>query len=426
MLNEEGYRIYGELLRSELITAMGCTEPIAIAYAGALARKVLGREPDKLLLACSGNIVKNVKGVTVPNSGGRRGIEIAALLGVCGGDARRRLAVLESVTDDTRARAVALLEAGICTTSLIEGTDNLVVQVTARAGVDEAFVEIRGTHTNVTRMEHNGEDLLRDGGAQEVCAPAPDKKRLNVRDILTYGETVELDTIRDVLENQIQCNRAISQAGLAGHYGAEVGATLRGMFQEGPFEMRAAAAAAAGSDARMNGCPLPVVINSGSGNQGLTITMPVLLYAEENGVAHERLLRALAIANLMSIHQKRFIGSLSAYCGATSAACAAAVGVCWLQGGSYEQICGVITNTLATLGGMWCDGAKSSCASKIAAAVYTGLLSVRMSMNGHRFEQSEGIVTASVEKTIEDVGYIAREGMKEADLEILRLMLENG
>ncbi len=426
MLNEEGYRIYGELLRSELITAMGCTEPIAIAYAGALARKVLGREPDKLLLACSGNIVKNVKGVTVPNSGGRRGIEIAALLGVCGGDTRRRLAVLESVTDDTRARAVALLEAGICTTSLIEGTDNLVVQVTARAGVDEAFVEIRGTHTNVTRMEHNGEDLLRDGGAQEVCAPAPDKKRLNVRDILTYGETVELDTIRDVLENQIQCNRAISQAGLAGHYGAEVGTTLRGMFQEGPFEMRAAAAAAAGSDARMNGCPLPVVINSGSGNQGLTITMPVLLYAEENGVSHERLLRALAIANLMSIHQKRFIGSLSAYCGATSAACAAAVGVCRLQGGSYEQICGVITNTLATLGGMWCDGAKSSCASKIAAAVYTGLLSVRMSMNGHRFEQGEGIVTASVEKTIEDVGYIAREGMKEADLEILRLMLENG
>ena len=424
MLNEEGYRIYGELLRSELITAMGCTEPMAIAYAGALARKVLGREPDKLLLACSGNIVKNVKGVTVPNSGGRRGIEIAALLGVCGGDARRRLAVLESVTDGTRARAVALLEAGICTTSLIEGTDNLVVQVTARAGVDEAFVEIRGTHTNVTRMEHNGEDLLRDGGAQEVFAPAPDKKRLNVRDILTYGETVELDTIRDVLENQIQCNRAISQAGLAGHYGAEVGTTLRGMFQEGPFEMRAAAAAAAGSDARMNGCPLPVVINSGSGNQGLTITMPVLLYAEENGVSHERLLRALAIANLMSIHQKRFIGSLSAYCGATSAACAAAVGVCWLQGGSYEQICAVAPH--ATLGGMWCDGAKSSCASKIAAAVYTGLLSVRMSMNGHRFEQGEGIVTASVEKTIEDVGYIAREGMKEADLEILRLMLENG
>ena len=426
MLNEEGYRIYAELMRTGLTAATGSPEPFPIPAAQPLARKVLGREPDKLLLACSGNIVKNVKGVTVPNSGGRRGIEIAALLGVCGGDARRRLAVLESVTDDTRARAVALLEAGICTTSLIEGTDNLVVQVTARAGVDEAFVEIRGTHTNVTRMEHNGEDLLRDGGAQEVCAPAPDKKRLNVRDILTYGETVELDTIRDVLENQIQCNRAISQAGLAGHYGAEVGATLRGMFQEGPFEMRAAAAAAAGSDARMNGCPLPVVINSGSGNQGLTITIPVLLYAEENGVSHERLLRALAIANLMSIHQKRFIGSLSAYCGATSAACAAAVGVCWLQGGSYEQICGVITNTLATLGGMWCDGAKSSCASKIAAAVYTGLLSVRMSMNGHRFEQGEGIVTASVEKTIEDVGYIAREGMKEADLEILRLMLENG
>ena len=218
---------------------------------------------------------------------------------------------------------------------------------------------------------------------------------------------------------------SISDTGLAGHYGAEVGATLRGMFQEGPFEMRAAAAAAAGSDARMNGCPLPVVINSGSGNQGLTITMPVLLYAEENQVDHDSLLRALAIANLMSIHQKRFIGSLSAYCGATSAACAAAVGICWLQGGSYEQICGVITNTLATLGGMWCDGAKSSCASKIAAAVYTGLLSVRMSMNGHRFEQGEGIVTASVEKTIQDVGHIAREGMREADLEILRLMLKN-
>ena len=401
MLQEQVYTVYGELLRGELITAMGCTEPIAIAYAGALARQILGREPDTLQLACSGNIVKNVKGVTVPNSGGRRGIEIAALLGVCGGDATRRLAVLESVTDATRARAVELLEAGICTTSLIEGTDNLVVQVTARAGADEGEC------------------------ARQVCAPAPDKSLLNVRDILTYGETVDLDTIRDVLENQITCNRAISDTGLAGHYGAEVGATLRGMFQEGPFEMRAAAAAAAGSDARMNGCPLPVVINSGSGNQGLTITMPVLLYAEENQVDHDSLLRALAIANLMSIHQKRFIGSLSAYCGATSAACAAAVGICWLQGGSYEQICGVITNTLATLGGMWCDGAKSSCASKIAAAVYTGLLSVRMSMNGHRFEQGEGIVTASVEKTIQDVGHIAREGMREADLEILRLMLKN-
>lgn len=425
MLEQKIYDTYTELLHSELITAMGCTEPIAIAYAGALARRVLGQEPEHLHLACSGNIVKNVKGVTVPNSGGRRGIEIAALLGVCGGDAQRRLAVLESVTDETRARAVELLEAGICETSLIEGTDNLVVQVTARAGGDEAFVEIRTTHTNVTRMERNGENLLEGEQAQEVCAPAPDKKLLNVRDILTYGKTVDLARVRDVLENQIQCNRTISQTGLAGHYGAEVGATLRSMFHEGPFEMRAAAAAAAGSDARMNGCPLPVVINSGSGNQGLTVTMPVLLYAEENGVDHEKLLRALAIANLMSIHQKRFIGSLSAYCGATSAACAASVGVCWMQGGSYEQICGVITNTLATLGGMWCDGAKSSCASKIAAAVYTGLLSVRMSMNGHHFEQGEGIVTESVEKTIEDVGYIAREGMKETDLEILRLMLKN-
>ena len=424
MQKQQIWDTYTELLHNELITATGCTEPIAIAYAGALARRVLKREPTQLLLSCSGNIIKNVKSVTVPHSGGRRGVEIAALLGVCGGDASRKLAVLESITEETRTRALALLEKGVCQAELIEGEENLVVRLKASTEGDTVLVELRKTHTNITRLERNGQSLLEDAQAyEEHPGRQPDKTLLNVQDILTYGEAAPLDELYDLLEQQIACNCAISDTGLAGDYGAQVGATLRDLFCEGSFEMRAAAAAAAGSDARMNGCPLPVVINAGSGNQGITVTLPVVLYAKEHAVSRESMLRALAISNLVSIHQKRFIGSLSAYCGATSAACAAAVGICWLQGGTYEQVCGVIINTLATLGGMWCDGAKSSCASKIAVAVYTGLLSVRMSMIGHCFEQGEGIVSDDVEKVIADVGFLAREGMRTADLEILRLML---
>ena len=421
---EETYvRAYTELLRHELIVAMGCTEPIAIAYAGALARKTLGREPERVDLACSGNIIKNVKGVTVPKSGGMRGIEIAALLGLTGGDPERELAVLESVTPESRARAQELAQRRICRTSLLEGEENLDILLTAWSGEDCAVVEIRGTHTNVVRLEKNGQVLLR--GEWSGRDPAPDKGLLNVRDILRYAETADLSDVREWLERQADCNQAISQEGLRGGYGAQVGATLTEMYGDAFPAMRAAAAAAAGSDARMNGCPMPVVINSGSGNQGLAITLPVLVYAQELGAGRDKTLRALALANLLSIHQKKYIGSLSAYCGASSAACASAAAVCWLLGGTYEQICGVITNTLGTVGGMLCDGAKSSCAAKIATAVYSGLLGVHMSLAGRCFQRGEGLTAGDVEATIRDMGEVAREGMRSTDVRILNLMLQD-
>lgn len=424
-MEQKVYDTYTDILHRELIVAMGCTEPIAIAYAGALAKKLLGCLPERVDLGCSGNIIKNVKGVTVPNSGGMRGIEIAALLGMTGGDAERCLAVLERVNDEQRAQAKALLEQGVCHTSLIEGEENLDIVLSAFAKGDQVLVEIRGTHTNVVRLEKNGVSQLKEMPQQMAQEAQPDKTLLNVKDILHYGETVDLEQIRSVLERQMECNDAIAKAGLSQEYGACVGSTLHEMYGSDMPEMRAAAAAAAGSDARMNGCPMPVVINSGSGNQGLTITLPVLIYAAHLKAGREKTLRALAIANLMSVHQKRYIGSLSAYCGATSAACSSAVAICWMMGGTYEQICGVITNTLATIGGMLCDGAKSSCASKIATAVYAALLSVRLSLEGRCFEPGEGLVASNVEATIQDIGYVAREGMRKADVEILKLMLEN-
>ena len=413
---------YVHILKNELIVALGCTEPIAIAYAGALARKVLGAVPRRVNVACSGNIVKNVKGVTVPNSGGLRGIKVAALLGITGGDAKKELAVLESVTDEAREEARRLLAAGVCTTSLVEGEENLAVTVTAEAGGHTALVEIRGTHTHVARIEKDGAVLQSSASEGGVQKAAPDKALLNVRDILTFAETADLSEIKPLLLRQIECNVAISHEGLRQGYGGEVGRTLLELYGTCcPVQVRAAA----GSDARMNGCPMPVVINSGSGNQGITLTLPVVEYAKELHASSEMLLRALVLANLLSVHQKKYIGSLSAYCGATSAACAAGAAVCWMRGGGYEEICGTITNTLATLGGMLCDGAKSSCAAKIATAVQTALLAAAMSAHGRRFRHGDGIVTQNVEETIADIGYIAREGMRYADSEILRLMLEH-
>lgn len=417
---------YVRILENELIVALGCTEPIAIAYAGALARRTLGQMPQTVNVACSGNIVKNVKGVTVPNSGGLRGIKVAALLGIAGGDAAKELAVLEGVTEDARAETRRLLAQGICTTSLVEGEENLVVIVTASAHGHTVLVEIRGTHTHVARVEKDGVLLQSSRAGADAPGAAPDKSLLNVHDIVEFAQTADLASVKPLILRQIEYNVAISYEGLRRGYGGEVGRTLMEMYgMNCPVQVRAAAAAAAGSDARMNGCPMPVVINSGSGNQGITLTLPVVEYAKELHVSSDTLVRALVMANLLSVHQKKYIGSLSAYCGATSAACAAGAAVCWMHGGGYEEICGTITNTLATLGGMLCDGAKSSCAAKISTAVQTALVAAAMSAHGRRFRHGDGIVTKDVEETIADIGYIAREGMRYADSEILRLMLEH-
>ena len=417
------YDTYVALLKAELTMATGCTEPIAIAYAGAKLREVLGTIPECCTVFCSGNMVKNVFAVTVPNSGGSRGIDTAALLGIVGGDANAALDVLHAIRPEHIEQMQQLKAEGRCSCELVEGVANLYIRIEGQAGPDRAMVEIKDYHTNITRIEKNGELLF--GGAEQQAAAeaAPDKSLLNVRDILTFAEEVDLDLIRETLENQIRCNSAIAEEGLKNAWGAQVGRSILEGECGDSLANRARAMAAAGSDARMNGCPMPVVINSGSGNQGITVSMPLYVYAKEYGIPEDRMLRALALANLISLHQKRYIGSLSAYCGAVSAGTASACGIAWMLGAGYEEICGVITNSINTTGGMVCDGAKSSCASKIATAVGTALLAMEMSHKGRVLLPGEGMIREDIEDTIANIGRMGREGMKSTDVEILRIML---
>lgn len=418
------YDTYVALIRSELTMATGCTEPIAIAYAGAKLREVLDQIPGHCTVFCSGNIVKNVFAVTVPNSGGARGIDTAALLGMVGGDPNAVLDVLHAVTEQDIIQTHKLVEAGICDCELVEGVANLYIRIEAVAGADTALIEIKDYHTNITRLEKNGVSLLACGKkSAETAAAAPDKSLLNLRDIYAFAQELDVNDVRETLTNQIACNSAIAAEGLKHPWGAEVGRSILEGENGSSLVNRARAWAAAGSDARMNGCPLPVVINSGSGNQGITVSMPVMLYAKEYNIAPDDMLRALAFANLVALHQKRYIGSLSAYCGATSAATGAACGIAFMLGESFEVICGVITDTLNTIGGMVCDGAKSSCASKIAAAVGTALLALDMSRKKRVFKPGEGLVKADIEDTIASVGRMGREGMRATDVEILKIML---
>ena len=421
-MEQKVYDTYVALLRAELTMATGCTEPIAIAYAGAKLREVLGDIPEHCTVYCSGNIVKNVYAVTVPNSGGSRGIDTAAMLGIVGGDASAALDVLHAVKPEDIKLMKELLAEGRCDCELVEGVANLYIRIEAEAKGQTALVEIRDYHSNITRIKKNGEVLFSADSAEADTA-APDKSLLNVKDILAFGDALNLDDLRDILKNQIRCNSAIAEEGLKNPWGAQVGKSILEGENGDSLINRARAWAAAGSDARMNGCPLPVVINSGSGNQGITVSMPLYVYAQEYGVDEDRMLRALAVANLISLHQKRYIGSLSAYCGATSAATASACGIAWMLGESYEVICGILTDAINTVGGMVCDGAKSSCAAKIATAVGTALMALDMSRKGRVFLPGEGMVSDEIEKTIANIGRMGRDGMKSTDVEILKIML---
>lgn len=416
-----------KILKEELVMALGCTEPIAIAYAAARARQLLGGMPDRCVVHCSGNIVKNVMGVTVPNSGGLRGIDVAALLGVVGGNPELELAVLEGITDAHRAAVRELLkQEGYCTCKLIENVATLYIVVELTAGEHTALVEVQNTHKNITRMEKDGVSCMkRVPTREEKIQKGGDRSLLTVDNIVEFADCVELEDVEPILDTQIQCNMAICREGLEHPYGAEVGRVLLDDHDYITVSNRAVAYAAAGSDARMNGCPMPVVINSGSGNQGITVSVPVIVYAEERRSSRERLLRALVVANLISIHQKKYIGSLSAYCGVTSAACGAACGVCYLQGHPIRVLRDTITNTIATVGGMVCDGAKSSCAAKIATALQTALLGMKMGVRRCTFQPGEGLVEEDVEQTIYNIGRMGRVGMKATDDEILNIMLGN-
>ena len=418
------YSIYDSILIDELKPALGCTEPIAIALAAATARKTLGAMPDSVTVACSGNIVKNVKGVTVPNSGGMKGIEVAAILGAVGGDETKALEVLSSIKDEDIATTRELLKAGICSVTLAEGVPGLYISIKAEAGDESAEATIIDCHNEICSLKKNGKIISSRSGGQGGSDEDERKGYLTVESILDYGRNADLKAVEAVLRNQWKTNERIAEAGLKEEYGATIGRTLLKRYDSKDVRIRARAKAAAGSDARMSGCSLPVVINSGSGNQGLTVSLPVIEYGLALSKSDEEILRALAVSNLIAIHQKKYIGPLSAYCGAVSAAAGAAAGIAFISGMDDKVIADSITNTLASVGGIVCDGAKPSCAAKISSALEAAILGFELAEEKKAFENGEGLVKENVEKTIETFGKVGKEGMKETDIEILHLMIE--
>lgn len=423
---EQLEQVYINILRRELVPAQGCTEPIALAYCAAKARWLLGCLPERIRVQASGNIIKNVKSVVVPGTGGRKGIEVAAVFGAIAGDADKELEVLSGIDDHGRAAALAFLEHPQgCTVEHLKTEAKLHIIVTVYSGKDWAEVEIRDRHTNIVRMERSTGPVYQSQDAPDSQQEStPEDTLLNIRQILQFAREVPLEKIQGILDRQIQYNSLISQEGLSHAYGANIGRTLLETFQ-GDLWAEVKAAAAAGSDARMSGSLLPVVINSGSGNQGITASMPVIAYARAVGASHEQLIRALAVSNLVAIHQKTKIGRLSAYCGAVSAAAGSGAGIAWLDGAPEDIIELTISNTLANVSGILCDGAKPSCAAKIASAVDAALMGYALAKKRRSFQPGDGIVKDTLEQTISGVGDVASKGMVQTDEEIIHLMISH-
>ena len=418
------YQEYIQILREELLPAMGCTEPIAVAYAAAKARQTLGAEPERVLVEASGNIIKNVKSVVVPNTGGLKGIPAAAAAGVAAGDAEAELQVLASVTPEQVAAIGEYLKKTPIEVRHADTPHIFDIAVTVYRGSESAYVRITDFHTNIVTIRRNGETLLEKQNSGDGEESLTERGSLSVERIIDFADNVKIEDVREILERQIAYNMAIAEEGLRNSYGANIGKTLLRR-NENDLDYKLRAWAAAGSDARMNGCEMPVVINSGSGNQGITTSVPVIVYARETGKSHEELLRALCVSNLVTIHLKTGIGRLSAYCGAVSAGAGAGAGIAYLQGGRFDAVAHTIVNAVAVTSGIVCDGAKASCAAKIAEAVDAGLLGLAMYQSGNEFYGGDGIVKKGVEKTIDIVGRLARCGMQETDKEIIRLMMEN-
>ena len=421
-MKQEILSAYVAILQEELVLATGCTEPIAIAYAAAKLREVLGAEPERVEAEVSGNILKNVKSVVVPNTGGLKGIRPAIAAGIVAGRPEAELQVISEVSEEQQGAIKIYSRETPITVACMDDTPCMLdIRLTGRAGADSAVVRIANHHTNVIHIEKDGEVLLDHPLVASAEDNLQDKSVLNLAEILEFADTVPIGQIEPLVMRQIECNTAIAAEGLTGDWGAAVGCTLL----EGSQDIRteARAWAAAGSDARMSGCEMPVVIVSGSGNQGITASVPVVRYANHFGYDHDRLIRAVAVSDLVTIHQKTGIGRLSAFCGAVSAGIGAAAGIAYLRGEPYEIIAETVTTAMGMISGTVCDGAKPSCASKIAAAVEAGLLSYAMAQKGRRFRGGDGIVTRGVEGTIRNIGILAREGMRETDKVILQIML---
>lgn len=417
------YSAYVQILKEELVPAMGCTEPIALAYAAARAREVLGEVPDRVLVEASGSIIKNVKSVIVPNTDHLKGIPAAAAAGIIAGKADKELEVISEVSDGEIQQMRAFLEKTEIKVVHVDNGITFDIIVTVYKGKNHAKVRIANYHTNIVLIEKNGEKLLEIPVEGEKEEGLTDRSVLNMESIWDFVQSLDIEDVRDVLDQQIAYNTAISDEGLKGDYGANIGSVLLDTYGD-DIKTRAKAKAAAGSDARMNGCELPVVINSGSGNQGITCSVPVVEYARELASGEDKMYRALALSNLVAIHQKTGIGRLSAYCGAVSAGAAAGAGIAYLCSGGYEEVIHTVVNALAIVSGIVCDGAKASCAAKIASSVDAGILGYYMYKNGQQFYGGDGIVTKGVEATIKNVGRLGKEGMRETNEEIIKIMVE--
>lgn len=416
------YQSYIQILKEELIPAMGCTEPIALAYAAAKAREVLGCLPDKVHIDASGSIIKNVKSVIVPNTDQLRGIPAAATAGIVAGKAEKALEVISEVSKEQIEQMKTFLDSAQITVNHVDNGITFDIIVDVWKDSDHAKVRIANFHTNIVHIEKNGEILLDIPVEDDSEEGLTDRSLLDVESIWDFITTVDIDDIHDLLKRQIDCNTAIAEEGLRNDYGANIGKVLLKTYGY-DVRTRAKAVAAAGSDARMNGCELPVIINAGSGNQGITCSLPLLEYAKEYQIPEDKLYRALALSNLIAIHQKTGIGRLSAYCGAVTAGAAAGAGIAYLCGGGYKEVVHTVVNALAIVSGMICDGAKASCAAKIAASVDAGILGYHMYLNGQQFYAGDGIVTKGVEATISNVGRLGKEGMRETNEEVIKIMI---
>lgn len=417
------YQTYVQILKEELIPAMGCTEPISIAYGAAKAREILGCMPQHIEIQVSGNIIKNVKSVIVPNTGGLKGIAAAVVAGVIAGDADKKLEVISQVTAEEKVKMKqALTDIPVV---VREADTDKIFDIILLLSAGESCVNLRISdyHTNIVYIEKDNKILYEAGVTALAETHLTDRSLLDVESIVDFADSVDPDDVSEVLDRQIAYNSAIAQEGLKGTYGANIGNVILDTYGN-DIKVRAKAAAAAGSDARMSGCELPVIINSGSGNQGMCASLPVIEYARELGASHEMLLRALVVSNLITIHQKTGIGRLSAYCGAVSAGCGSGTGIAYLMGGDFKVIAHTLVNAVAIVSGIICDGAKASCAAKIAASVDAGILGYYMYKNGKQFYSGDGIVTKGVEATLRNIGILGKEGMKETDKEIIKLMIQ--
>lgn len=422
MEKQKLYDTYLTILNEELITAFGCTEPIAIAYAAAVAREYLGTFPDRMNVNASGNIVKNVKSVVVPNSGGLHGIEASALMGVVCGDSSKKLEVIEKATDEDRAKVRELCNQSFCSVNVCNTKASLKVELTVYKGEEYVTVTILHVHTNITKIEKNGEVLYsQECNESNFNESLTDRSVLNLEDIMSFAEEIELSRVDKLIEHQVELNLAIANEGINNNWGARVGQML--LLGSDDIFTKARAMAAAGSDARMSGCSMPVVVNSGSGNQGITVSVPVAVYAQEKGLPREKLIRALLISNLVAVMIKSSMSRLSAFCGAVSASCGTGAALTYLAGGDLRQISDTIINVLGNVSGIICDGAKSSCAAKIAASLDAAILGHKLAMKHLAFHGGDGIIKDTINNTIKAVSRLEGEGMKQTDTVVLDIMV---